>query len=273
MIRSFLCTPLHLEEMLFKLSRNNADAFILDLEDGVRDNYKEDARQSLIRNWDLITSLGKKVFVRINKFHSKEGFLDLIALTNIDPEYIILPKVESKIELELIRKTLSKSVKLCPIIETPKGIKFADEIVSSMNSNEYLFFGEADLTTELRISLYSNFIKDLKRQLVLITAQNKINFVDSPCFRLDDSEFLVEEIQNSFDTGFAAKIAIHPSHIEHINTIFEKRYSLTDKEAFILENYKKIEEKLVRFDGDMIGPPMIRNILNKKISEDTYEQN
>ncbi len=265
MIRSLLNTPADHEGMLLKAIETNADALIFDLEDGVQIGNKENARIGLRRIWNKVKIRKRNIFIRINDVHTIEGIKDINFLfeNNIEPCFIILPKVESGIEVQLTRKLFKKS-KLCPIIETSKGVTEAKSIINSLNKGEYLIFGEADLSSQLRISLYSTFIKEIKRQLVLLSNDENVGVIDSPCFRLKDESFLTQEVQHSYDFGFSSKIAIHPSHISIINKVFSPRYELSYDEIQILEQYKDEHSGIKVNNGDMVGPPMVRMIREKE---------
>jgi (S)-citramalyl-CoA lyase len=44
--------------------------------------------------------------------------------------------------------------------------------------------------------------------------------IDAPCFAIHDTDLLRDDLAFAMENGFQAKAAIHPSHIDTINTYF-----------------------------------------------------
>ena len=97
MRQSYLFIPGDVPRMLQNLDVFDADAVIIDFEDGVHPDQKEAARQ-LTRAF-LINHFPPNVavFVRVNAFDETVWFQeDLKALTNLPITGIVLPKAHSK---------------------------------------------------------------------------------------------------------------------------------------------------------------------------------
>ena len=91
--------------ILEKAAASDADSVILELEDGVAEDKKEDARAQVVRALDTLDFGDKEVLVRINHLDTEWGVEDLAAIAHHPRlDGIMLPKVET---LEYIKDVRS----------------------------------------------------------------------------------------------------------------------------------------------------------------------
>src|ERR1043166_5128024 len=140
--RSWMFVPGHREKMIDKALGLNADAIMLDIEDGVAPSEKETARKCIGE------ALGREKapnsparFVRINSIGHERMDADLAAVVRPGLEGLVCPKVETadevrKVDAILTEKEPSRgltkgSVKLLIAIESPRGLLNAAAIAAS----------------------------------------------------------------------------------------------------------------------------------------------
>src|ERR1700722_17937184 len=125
-------------EMLRKALLLKADALVLDLEDSVTPDNKDSARTAII-DWLKHVDFGpRERIVRINALDSEWGTTDVEATMAGHPDGYLVPKagdVGALRELDQRISTLEQrhgypagTVKLFPIIETPRGVLNVREI-------------------------------------------------------------------------------------------------------------------------------------------------
>ena len=90
--RSLMYVPGNSNKMLEKSVGTDADAIIIDLEDAVASNEKENARLNSINYIDKIRQSNKEVIIRINPLDTKIGIEDLLSIIPYHPDTIIIPK-------------------------------------------------------------------------------------------------------------------------------------------------------------------------------------
>src|SRR4030042_1803832 len=162
-IRSVLIIPSIKKKFFAKIftleGDSKPDAVIFDLEDSVHADFKKEARENLrefFGNEENRKVVFSKyvVFIRTNSFRT-EYFKEDMKLTNyIKPHFLVLPKVESPEELEVVRK--SGMNQLFVAIESLKGIDNINSILSSMDKYDLFAIAYEDLSAEIGIERPEN---------------------------------------------------------------------------------------------------------------------
>jgi (S)-citramalyl-CoA lyase len=258
--RSLLFVPGNRRDLLEKALRGNADALILDLEDSVPPSEKAVSRQFVV-NWlqENSKSLGR-IGVRINGLRTIEGFRDVIALAEQStmPGFIILPKVESAGELQIIETLLMQKSASChsiALIESAAGLEAANIISNASTRLRALFFGAADLCSDIGAENSRHGLLYARSRVVQAAASAKIDAIDSPCFVLSDEETLRAELATAIELGFTGKAAIHPKHIDAINQAFTPSPDAVDEAHQILAAAKN---GVGVVNGKMVDIAMVR---------------
>src|SRR3954469_12956636 len=103
--RSCLSVPASSERMLAKARTLPADEVVIDLEDSVRPEMKDEARAraaSALESWE-----GPAVAVRINPLSSAWGAEDVVAVSGADS--LVVPKVDDPATLAEVDELLGSS--------------------------------------------------------------------------------------------------------------------------------------------------------------------
>ncbi|MEM6665543.1 MAG: aldolase/citrate lyase family protein, partial [Pseudomonadota bacterium] len=133
--RSVLYMPGSNTRALEKAKTLPADTIIMDLEDAVAPDMKEEAREN-IRNAVQAGGYGaREIVIRVNGLDTEWGTEDMMAAIAARPDAILIPKVNSVDELRLAAGSLSASdmedVALWAMIETPLAILNIAEIAAA----------------------------------------------------------------------------------------------------------------------------------------------
>jgi len=261
--RSWMFVPGHRQRMIDKALGLNADAIMLDIEDGVAPSEKDTARKLIGE------TLGRERpphsparFVRINAIGHARMDADLEAVVRPGLDGLVLPKVEAAQEVlkvdAILREREPKlkmaggAVKLLIAIESPKGLLNAPAIAGCSPRVIGLMFGAEDFGRELglptsregeaREMIYA------RSAMVVAAASVHVQAVDGVWVDLKDTEGLWGFARQSRRLGFSGMSLIHPSQIDPINNVF----SPTPEEVSYAEQVvKAYEEAVARGDGSI----------------------
>lgn len=273
-MRSMLYTPADMPERAIKAWRFNPDAIILDLEDGVSTEKKQNARENIKEIMDSSDSLW---YIRVNSVRSGILIDDVPYLFHKNLKGIILPKVETEFDVffleELLREYSKKSmvsiknVKLIPILESAKGIANIKSIANSSNNIQALVFGGADLSLDLKIKWdpESLLFKQLMNLLVLESRNAGLEPPHDTVYPYyNDPTGLKNKCLEAKNIGFGTKHAIHPNQIQIINEVFSPTEEEIRNARIIKEEFEKaqaMQKGVTSINSNMIDLPVYLNAL------------
>jgi citrate lyase subunit beta / citryl-CoA lyase len=271
-LRSMLYAPATHPRHAAGALAGQADAAILDLEDAVADDRKEEARRAVGGLLDGRPPAGPAAFVRVNGLRTPHAYRDLLAVVMPGVEGVVVPKVESAAEVAIADWMLSQlegergipggGVELVPVVETASGLRRLDEIAAASPRVRRLGFGAADLSADTGIALAggSEGMVAVKVQLVVTSRAAGLEPpMDSvyPDFR--DAEGFEREAEQARRLGLFGKTCIHPSQVELANRVFTP----TEEEQRLARDVlRAFEEALARgsasvqLEGRMIDYPI-----------------
>ena len=203
-----------------------ADCLILDLEDAVAPDSKDLARGQIA---DALKGGGyglREVIVRINGFDTAWGADDLAALAPLNPDAILVPKVNAAADIEdasakLDASGAGSSVALWVMMETPLAVLNARDIAQASNRTRLsgLVMGTNDLAKEMRGRITPDrepFIGMLGT-CVLAARAYGLSVFDGVFNDIANAEGFHAECVAGKDLGFDGKTLIHPSQIAPCN--------------------------------------------------------
>lgn len=214
--KSLLFVPAK-EKMISKIQNFGADAFILDLEDSIEAEKKEEALEtlSIFLHKNILPD---KCFVRLNKEHIREELEILHQFPHIG---FMLPKFET---LDWFADDIVEKLKVHDIIalvETPKGVANIELIVSCPWIEGIAFGGEDySAITNMENSLETLYY--VKSRLVMYAKAYEKQVYDTPSFVIDNTELLEQDVRNAVKMGFNGKMAINPKQLDIIHRVFNE---------------------------------------------------
>ena len=254
--RSNLFIPGHTLDRLERGLKSNADAIIVDLEDGCPEAEKLVARETLI---ELLkeNTFTKPLFVRVNDAMESIGRDDIDSISPYQEqiEAIILPKTQSFDFLATLAPMIDFKNKLVPLIETSRAIETVTQI-AAFKDVVGLFFGAADASASLGCKLAWEPLLYARQRVVLAASMFNLFTIDVPYFYIDKMAGLKEEAEKVKNLGFTGKAAIHPDQIDHINEAFSPSAEEKEEAKKVLEEYQKSGGGAIKVDGQMIDEPI-----------------
>ncbi len=264
--RSLIFTPGNRPDMFPKALGIGADIVTVDLEDAIAPQHKDEARDKTLALFaDLPETGGVECIVRINTIRSADGLKDLSAIIAADtpPPAIMLPKVKSAEEIELLDELLIDScehIRFHVIIETNDGLDRCYDIAKSSQRIDSLLFGAVDMAAELRVDPVWEPLFRARSQLVHAAAGAGLDLIDVPFLDLEDMAGLKEEAERCATLGFTGKGAIHPKQIATLNEAFSPSEAQIDYARRVIQAFEEGDSGLVLVDNKLIEKPVLRSM-------------
>ncbi len=274
-MRSLLFVPGDNARKFDKARGGAADALIIDLEDSVALDRKDEARG--ITSGMLSAKRGaQQLYVRVNALDTGRTLGDLAAVLPARPDGIVLPKCESAEQLRRVALWLDgiEAASGLPVGAT-RIIAIATETATSIfGLGSYagaterlagLMWGAEDLSASLGATgnrahgAYTSPFR-LARDLCLMgAAAAGVAAIDTVYTDIEDLDGLADEARAARQDGFAAKAVIHPKHVDAVNAAFtpseaEIAWARRIVDAFAADTGLGV----IRIDGRMIDKPHLR---------------
>ena len=271
LVRSLLFTPGSRPERFVKAAATAADGFIIDLEDAVGPADKAGARVAVmdwLRRREGISREGFLVCLRINSVFNDFGLRDLTAVAELAregfaPDALLLPKVESAVEVELVARHLraaggaGANVALVALIESAAGLEEAARIARATPMLRGLGFGGVDLAADLRASFSWEAMLAGRGRLVQAASMAGLGLLDVPYLEIDDDAGLTVECLRVRAMGFSGKLAIHPRQVDAINTAFTPTAAEIEFAQGVAAAYEAAAGGVCTYKGKMIDEPVM----------------
>jgi citrate lyase subunit beta/citryl-CoA lyase len=264
--RSVLYMPGSNARAIEKARTLAADAVILDLEDAVAPEAKEQARQQVV---DAVKAGGfgnREVFIRVNGLESPWHADDLAAAAHAGPDAILIPKVGTVETLERVGQRLldmktDLRTRIWAMIETPQAIFNINALAAEAHDSETrlagFVMGTNDLAKETRARLVPGrapMLSWLARCLLAAHAHG-IDILDGVYNDIADAAGFETECVQGRDMGFDGKTLIHPSQIEPCNKAFSPSEQEIVQARKIIAAFDQPENQgkgVVQVDGRMV---------------------
>lgn len=275
LIRSWMFVPGHRQKMIDKALGINADAVMLDIEDGVAPNEKEVARKNIGDSLSRPKTAGAPArYVRINAIGHERMVADLDAVMRPGLEGLVCPKVDTIDEVRTIDAILNErepkhnmakgSVRLLIAIESPKGLFNAPAIAAASSRIVGIIFGAEDFGREIGLpAVREGEARDLiyaRSAIVVAAAAAHVQAVDGVWVDLNDGAGLLGFAKQSRQLGFSAMSCIHPSQVDAINTVFSPTAAEIDYCQKVLQAFEEANARgdgSIAFGGQLIDRPIV----------------
>src|SRR5262245_16704472 len=243
-----------------------ADGLILDLEDAVAPDAKETARRQVA---DAVKAGGfgkRELFIRVNGIDTPWFSDDLEVAIHAVPDAILVPKISTPQQLDLIGQRLldmraDKRIRIWAMVETPLAIFNAAALAARARDSEDrlggFVMGTNDLAKETRAHIVPGRAPMLAwlSTCVLAARTYGIDILDGVYNNLADTEGFVRECAEARDLGFDGKTLIHPNQIEPCNAAFSPSPDEVALARKIIAAFGLPENKnkgVVQIDGRMV---------------------
>lgn len=270
---SRLYLPGNTPKLMINAGIHQPDGVILDLEDAVAADKKDEAR-FLVRNaLRSIEFYGAERMVRINQLPL--GLEDIDYIVPHAVNLILIPKCESagqilqvneRIDQIRKRKNLEGQVWLMPIIESAKGVVYCYDIAFAAENIAALAIGLEDFTADLGVPRTEEGAESLfaRQKIVIACKAAGIQAIDSVFSDVGDMEGLKRTALRSKALGFDGMGCIHPRQISVINENFSPSDAEIERAKKICEAYREAVQKgqgVVSMGTKMIDAPVVKRAL------------
>ncbi|MDJ0935026.1 MAG: CoA ester lyase [Kiloniellales bacterium] len=204
-----------------------ADALILDLEDAVAPDAKEQARGQIA---EAVTAGGygrRELAIRVNGLDTPWGRDDVASAAACGPDAILLPKVETaamvaELEALMAEAGAPEHTAIWCMMETPLGMLNAKEVAGASRRVACLVMGTSDLVKDLQAAHTPQRLPVLTSLSLCILAARAYGqaILDGVHLDLQDDEGFVASCVQGKELGFDGKTLIHPKTIAAANEVF-----------------------------------------------------
>jgi len=271
---SRLYLPGNSPSLMINAGIHHPDGIILDLEDAVAPDKKDEARYIVRNALRGIDFYGAERMVRINQ--GERGLDDLEWIIPHHVNLILLPKCEKPEQVRDINKRMDairKKTKqkdpvwIMPIIESALGIVNAYAIASAADNVVAMAIGLEDYTADLGTQRTKEGTESFVARSMVVNAARAagIQPIDSVFSDIGDMEGLKQNVLMSKALGFDGMGCIHPRQIKVIHENFAPSADEIEKAKKIVYAFHKATEQgfgVVSLGTKMIDPPVVKRALN-----------
>jgi citrate lyase subunit beta / citryl-CoA lyase len=275
LMRSMLFVPGDSPRKFERASLTRASALILDLEDSVVPDRKDEAR-GLTRTMLSGQRGDQQLYVRVNALDTDMTLQDLAAIMGGVPDGIVLPKCRSGDDVRQLALWLDAfeaaagsrpgSTQIVVVAtETAASIFGLGTYENSSARLAGLMWGAEDLAASLGATenasagkFHSPYL--LARDMCLMgAAAAEVAAIDTVYTDIENLAGLEVETRTARRDGFSAKAIIHPKHVDIVNAAFEPTAAERAWAEKIVEAFASNPELgTLRVDGRMIDKPHLR---------------
>ena len=282
LLRSWMFVPGDRQRMIDKAMDLTIDAMMMDIEDGVAPDEKDNARRQIAAAMDAIAprlaadpNLRTPArYARVNIVGSEWLRQDLETIVRPGLEGLVVPKVDHPEQvtaledmlnrLEPARKVPAASIKLLVAIESPVAILNAYRIATASTRIMGLTFGAEDYCCAMGMPLRrEGEAIDLiyaRSAIANAAAAANVQSVDGVWTDLKDPEGLRRFAKQARRLGMSGMSLIHPTQIDDVNAAFtptaeDIQYARDVLQAF--DEARARGEGAIAFRGRLLDFPIV----------------
>jgi citrate lyase subunit beta / citryl-CoA lyase len=261
--RSVLYLPGSNARALEKARTLPADALILDLEDGVAPDAKDEARVAVCAAVKAKAFGKREVAIRINALATSWGRHDLLAAASARPDAVLVPKTASAHDVHAVEHGLAKaaevdlSLAIWAMVETPRAILNLASLANAGGRLSCLVMGTNDLIKDMRGG-HTQDRQNLAAALglsVLAARAHDLAIIDGVYNDIENAQGFAASCAQGKSFGFDGKTLIHPSQIDTANTVFGPSPEEVSRARKIIAAFdlpENSDKGAIKLDGQMV---------------------
>ncbi|XP_013400844.1 uncharacterized protein LOC106166744 [Lingula anatina] len=274
-----------------KVKFQNADVYILDMEDSVPIDEKDATREAaarFIQQWNLPQPL----YVRtssIGEAH-EETVKDFEFLSHQNLTGYVLPKLSYKVELQEYtrlaacqetQKNLPENhFRFFPILETAQGVANCHELVQSgVTRHAIISLGTYDFGNDVQADFVGETMFHAMKDVLLATRAASLPMIWGIYVLLGDFSGLEKLSQKAKEIGCSGGFALTPAQAVILNRVFSRSFREMNHSRDIVHMKENGGINMYyphhQQSGVMLGPPLFKkaeNILRMASLETEYDQ-
>lgn len=257
-MRSALFVPGNRPERFAKALAAGADVVIIDLEDAVQADAKEEAREHIARF--VAEHPDARFLVRSNGADTPWFEADMaLCGAHAGITGVVLPKAESAAQLARVRELTGKPI--IPIVESAQGVLALEELARA-EGVERLAFGYLDLMLDTGTRPDTQgaalMLDHIRCRMLLCSAAAGIQApIDGvhPDFR--DAETLSNIAVQVRDMGFSGVLCIHPAQVTVVHAAYAPSAEELDWARRVVGEFERTGSAAFQVDGKMVDAPVV----------------
>ena len=225
--RSALYMPASNRRAIEKARTLPCDVVILDLEDSVAPEAKEEARSNAVAAIRAGGFGTRELVIRVNGLGTPWAEADLAAAATSGADAVLAPKVDDARAVDRYLAALAEapaSMGFWAMVETCRAIFRLDAVAGEIGTNRSgaLVLGTNDLAKEMRAALTVERAPFLAMMGLAVAAArgNGLAILDGVYNAFDDDAGLERQCSEARSYGFDGKTLIHPRQVEIANRLF-----------------------------------------------------
>lgn len=273
-LRSLLFVPANAPALIERAHERGADAVILDLEDAVPAEQKEEARQRVAGASRKLAERGVPLLLRLNA-NPRAWRADLECADLGVLGAVMLPKVETPAQVNALADALdeleraqglARQIAIAALIESPLGVLRAPEIACRSPRLCALGFGAEDYAAAMSVAAEPDSLRWAAQQVT-----NSARAFQFGCWGLADSIANLQDmprfdaaVREARKLGFTGSVAIHPRQVPYVNRGFSPTDAELDwaRRVVAAASAARREGKgVVLVDGNMVDQPLLERAM------------
>jgi citrate lyase subunit beta-like protein len=249
------------------------DCICMDMEDGTAFSRKAEARTTIAKALQELDFGVSEKLARLNSIGSGFEADDLEAVIHFHPDGIVLPKCESREQVEWVSQRIEKaelehgwplsSVRMLVGVETALGLLNLREIASHPRLDGIIFGGE-DFAASVGAVRTPEATELLYGRLATVTAcaAYGLQAIDMVTIDFRNPEVVRAEADLGAKLGFSGKQIIHPAQVEPVQAAFTPSDEAIAYARRVVETFEAHQHEgrgAYELDGKMIDLPLFKN--------------
>jgi citrate lyase subunit beta/citryl-CoA lyase len=271
--RSLLFVPGDDLRKLNRALKGEADTLVLDLEDAVAPERKEEARKTVANLLQQQRGAHSELAVRVNAADTPYFSEDLPAVVAAGAAAIMLPKCESAQDiarvaaavedLEAERNIERGTVKILALIESAAGILWAPTLAAATSRLEALCFGHVDFALDMGLpdsDPSTGIVHHARCEMALAAKTSKVAPIDHVCLAVTDEAAVRLEANAGVALGYEGKLCIHPKQVRVVNEVYTPTEAQIERALRIVhaaEEASAAGRNVFALDDKMIDAPVV----------------
>lgn len=225
--RSVLYLPASNARAIEKARGLAADVIILDLEDAVAPDAKEQAREAAVTAVAEGGFAAREVAIRANGLDTEWGARDLEAIAGSTADAALVPKIGTPDDISRYNAALTNAhpdMQLWAMIETCRAVGNLDALTAMSASTRLSLWvlGLNDLAKEMRAQATPDRVvfQPILSLAVCAARSHDVAVIDGVCNEFRDLDLFRAEAEQGAMFGFDGKSLIHPAQVEVCNQVF-----------------------------------------------------
>lgn len=253
-LRTVLYMPGSNARAMDKARTLDCDGVILDLEDAVAPEAKDEARTLIAEALNAGGYGHRFMILRVNAADTQWHEADMALAAGLNADAVLIPKINDAQDVQAARAKLPNAT-LWAMMETPRAMLNAQSIASA--GLQGFVMGTNDLSKDTGARLIPGREPMLAWLSTCVAAARAygLTILDGVFNSIEDAEGFLAECEQGRDLGMDGKTVIHPKQLDPCNAIFAPDEAEIAFARKIIDTFalpENADKGALRIDGKMV---------------------